>query len=136
MELAERALLDGETDKISDETVQRLLTAGTKLFANKVEMEDRFFSPYTTADDVTRDRCCRDMLRYAASCEPFHIRPSNVVSTTAFKRGLIQKQLFNQIPRSEKMDSGMEPVKEGIGQRNYNLYGFPGRSRKGKAAGG
>lgn len=66
VELAEQALLDGETDKISDETVQRLLTAGTKLFANKVEMEDRFFSPYTTADDVTATdvvMTCSDMLR-------------------------------------------------------------------------
>ena len=66
LELAEQALLYGETDKKSDETVQQLLTAGTKLFANKVEMEDRFFSPYTTADDVTATdvvMTCSDMLR-------------------------------------------------------------------------
>ena len=66
LEIAERALLDGETDKIPDETVQRLLTAGTKLFANKVEMEDRFFSPYTTSEDVTATdvvMTCSDMLR-------------------------------------------------------------------------
>ena len=45
LEIVERALLDGKTENIPDETVQRLLTAGTKLFANKVEMEDRFFRP-------------------------------------------------------------------------------------------
>lgn len=66
LELAEQALLKGETDQISDETVQRLLTAGTKLFANKVEMEDRFFSPYANSDDVTATdvvMTCSDMLR-------------------------------------------------------------------------
>lgn len=66
LEIAEKALNDGETEAISDETVQRLLTAGTRLFANKVEMEDRFFSPYTgpqavTATDVVMT--CSDMLR-------------------------------------------------------------------------
>lgn len=65
-EIVERALLDGETENIPDETVQRLLTAGTKLFANKVEMEDRFFSPYTGPEDVTATdvvMTCSDMLR-------------------------------------------------------------------------
>lgn len=66
LEIAEKALNDGETETISDETVQRLLTAGTRLFANKVEMEERFFSPYTgpravTATDVVMT--CSDMLR-------------------------------------------------------------------------
>ncbi len=37
LEIAEKALNDGTTDQISDEVVQRLLTAGTRLFANKVE---------------------------------------------------------------------------------------------------
>ena len=66
LEIVERALSDGETENIPDETVQRLLTAGTKLFANKVEMEDRFFSPYTGPEDVTATdvvMTCSDMLR-------------------------------------------------------------------------
>lgn len=66
LKLAERALSEGETEAIPDETVQRLLTAGTRLFANKVEMEERFFSPYTDAQDVTATdvvMTCSDMLR-------------------------------------------------------------------------
>ena len=66
LEIVERALMDGETENISDETVQRLLTAGTKLFANKIEMEDRFFSPYTGPEAVTATdvvMTCSDMLR-------------------------------------------------------------------------
>jgi hypothetical protein len=53
LEIAERALRDGTTEGISDETVQRLLTAGTRLFANKVEMEERFFLPFVSADAAT-----------------------------------------------------------------------------------
>ncbi len=53
LEVAEKALIDGTTDQISDETVQRLLTAGTRLFANKVEMEDRFFLPFTSPEAAT-----------------------------------------------------------------------------------
>jgi len=66
LEIIEEALRDGETEDIPDETVQRLLTAGTKLFANKVEMEDRFFSPYTGPEAVTATdvvMTCSDMLR-------------------------------------------------------------------------
>lgn len=66
LEIVERALLEGETEDIPDETVQRLLTAGTRLFANKVEMEDRFFSPYTGPEAVTATdvvMTCSDMLR-------------------------------------------------------------------------
>ena len=66
LEVAEQALRDGDTQRIPDETVQRLLTAGTKLFANKVEMEDRYFSPYTRPEDVTATdvvMTCSDMLR-------------------------------------------------------------------------
>ncbi|PPR09687.1 MAG: hypothetical protein CFH41_02393 [Alphaproteobacteria bacterium MarineAlpha11_Bin1] len=66
LEIIERALLEGKTENIPDETVQRLLTAGTKLFANKVEMEDRYFSPYTAPGDVTATdvvMTCSDMLR-------------------------------------------------------------------------
>ena len=53
LEVAEKALNDGTTDQISDEVVQRLLTAGTRLFANKVEMEDRFFLPFTSPEATT-----------------------------------------------------------------------------------
>lgn len=53
LEIAERALNDGTTEEISDEAVQRLLTAGARLFANKVEMEDRFFSPFVSPLTVT-----------------------------------------------------------------------------------
>ena len=53
LEIAEKALNDGTTDQISDETVQRLLTAGTRLFANKIEMEDRFFLPFTSPEATT-----------------------------------------------------------------------------------
>ena len=66
MEISHRALSAGETEAISDKTVQLLLTAGTRLFANKVEMEDRFFSPYTGPQDVTATdvvMTCSDMLR-------------------------------------------------------------------------
>ncbi len=53
LDIAEKALNDGTTDQISDEAVQRLLTAGTRLFANKVEMEDRFFLPFTSPEATT-----------------------------------------------------------------------------------
>jgi len=51
--IAEKALNDGTTDQISDEAVQRLQTAGARLFANKIEMEDRFFLPFTSAEATT-----------------------------------------------------------------------------------
>ena len=50
---AEKALHEGATEQISDEAVQRLLTAGAKLFANKVEMEDRFFLPFVSREAAT-----------------------------------------------------------------------------------
>lgn len=53
LEIAEKALTDGTTEAISDETVQRLMTAGARLFANKVEMEDRFFLPFVARESVT-----------------------------------------------------------------------------------
>ncbi len=66
MALAEKALKEGETSGIPDHVVQQLLTAGTRLFAHKVEMEERYFSPYTGAEDVTATdvvMTCSDMLR-------------------------------------------------------------------------
>lgn len=50
---AEKALAEGTTDQISQETVQRLLTAGARLFANKIEMEEKFFLPFTSREATT-----------------------------------------------------------------------------------
>ncbi len=44
-EAAREAVETGETERFSEETVQQLMTAAVKLFAAKVEREDRFFSP-------------------------------------------------------------------------------------------
>lgn len=44
-EAALEAVEAGETQRFSEETVQKLMTAAVKLFAAKVEQEDRFFSP-------------------------------------------------------------------------------------------
>lgn len=51
--VAEQALRDGTTDKISDETVQKLLTAGSRLFASKIELEERDFLPFTSSEACT-----------------------------------------------------------------------------------
>ena len=66
--LAEKLLSEGATAKVSDETIQRLLTAGARLYANKMEMEDRWFGPFladdaVTATDVVVNVC--EMLRFA-----------------------------------------------------------------------
>jgi hypothetical protein len=50
---AEQALAKDTTARIPDEAVQQLLTAGTRLFARKMEMERRYFSPLTGHDAVT-----------------------------------------------------------------------------------
>ncbi len=42
----------GETQKFSEATVQQLMTAAVKLFAAKVEQEDRFFSPVLGPGEV------------------------------------------------------------------------------------
>jgi hypothetical protein len=47
------AVAAGETKDIPDATVQQLLTAGIKLLAHKMEMEQRYFSPITGPDAVT-----------------------------------------------------------------------------------
>ena len=65
---AEKLLNEGATAKVSDETVQRLLTAGARLYANKMELEDRWFGPFlseesVTATDVVMNVC--EMLRFA-----------------------------------------------------------------------
>ncbi len=53
LEAAEAALAGGDTAEISDLTVQRLLTAGTLLFAHKCEQEGRSFSPLTGPNAAT-----------------------------------------------------------------------------------
>jgi hypothetical protein len=50
---ADRILGAGETAKVSDEAVQKLLTAGARLYANKLELEDRYFGPFVSAESVT-----------------------------------------------------------------------------------
>lgn len=51
--VAEKALAEGTTDQISREAVQRLLTAGARLFANKIEMEEKFFLPFVSREAAT-----------------------------------------------------------------------------------
>ena len=50
---AEQALNEETTAAVSDATVQQLLTAGTRLFARKVEHERRYFSPLTSREAAT-----------------------------------------------------------------------------------
>ena len=50
---AETALREGKTAGVSDAAVQRLLTAGTKLYAVKLELEDRYFAPFVSEELVT-----------------------------------------------------------------------------------
>jgi hypothetical protein len=50
---AEQALAEESTSDISDAAVQQLLTAGTRLFARKIERERRYFPPLTAPDAVT-----------------------------------------------------------------------------------
>ena len=51
-EAALEAVEAGETQRFSEETVQQLMTAALKLFAAKVENEDRFFSPVLGQGEV------------------------------------------------------------------------------------
>jgi hypothetical protein len=50
---AGETLAAGTTERIPDEAVQQLLTAGIRLIARKMEMERRYFSPLTGHDAVT-----------------------------------------------------------------------------------
>ncbi len=50
---AEAALQAGRTAEIADATVQQLLTAGIRLFAAKVELEQRHFLPVLGPDAMT-----------------------------------------------------------------------------------
>ena len=51
--LAEQALAADSTRAISEQTIQQLLTAATRLFAHKTEHEQRYFLPLTNRDAVT-----------------------------------------------------------------------------------
>jgi hypothetical protein len=66
LEIVERALETETTGELSEEAVQKLLTAGARLFTRKTEMEDRVFLPFVstqacTATDVCQTAC--EMLR-------------------------------------------------------------------------
>lgn len=50
---AEQALAQETTAEVSDAAVQQLITAGTKLFARKVEHEQRYFPPLAGSEGVT-----------------------------------------------------------------------------------
>ncbi|MGC1349334.1 MAG: hypothetical protein WA858_06095 [Xanthobacteraceae bacterium] len=49
---AERALASGDLDLVADAELVRVLTAGLRLYAAKVDLDDRSFSP-VTADKLT-----------------------------------------------------------------------------------
>ena len=48
-----KALTDGNTEDVSAETVQKLLTAGAKLYCRKLTEEDDYFPPFRPEDVVT-----------------------------------------------------------------------------------
>jgi hypothetical protein len=52
-EAVDQVLAEELSGQISDAAVQRILTAGTRLFARKAEIERRDFSPFTSADAAT-----------------------------------------------------------------------------------
>ncbi|MBK17537.1 MAG: hypothetical protein CMM52_01680 [Rhodospirillaceae bacterium] len=52
-EAALKALNEGETENIPPETVQKLLTAGAKLYCRKLTEEDDYFPPFRPEDVVT-----------------------------------------------------------------------------------
>jgi hypothetical protein len=48
-----KALNEGNTEAVSAETVQKLLTAGAKLYCRKLTDEDTYFPPFRAEDVVT-----------------------------------------------------------------------------------
>ena len=48
-----KALNEGSTEAVSAETVQKLLTAGAKLYCRKLTDEDEYFPPFREQDVVT-----------------------------------------------------------------------------------
>ena len=57
-EAAERALENEATGDIPDEAVQQLMTAAVRLFARKVDVEDRYFLPVTARQSVNATEVC------------------------------------------------------------------------------
>ena len=51
-EQAQQALAEGKVNQFSEQSVQQLMTSAVKLFAAKVEAEDRFFLPVLESDDA------------------------------------------------------------------------------------
>lgn len=67
-EAAERVLEREETADVSDEAVQQLMTAATRLFARKVDVEDRYFLPVVSRQALTATEVCvavTDLIRAA-----------------------------------------------------------------------
>ena len=48
-----KVLSEGSTEDVSAETVQKLLTAGAKLYCRKLTEEDEYFPPFREQDVVT-----------------------------------------------------------------------------------
>jgi len=48
-----KALNDGASDSVSAEAVQKLLTAGAKLYCRKLSEEDAYFGPFLKGETVT-----------------------------------------------------------------------------------
>lgn len=48
-----KVLNEGSTEEVSAETVQKLLTAGAKLYCRKLTEEDEYFPPFREQDVVT-----------------------------------------------------------------------------------
>jgi len=48
-----KALTEGKTGDVPVETVQKLLTAGAKLYCRKLTDEDTYFPPFRAEDGVT-----------------------------------------------------------------------------------
>ena len=53
LQAALKALEDGSTADVAPETVQKLLTAGAKLYCRKLTEEDDYFPPFRAEDVVT-----------------------------------------------------------------------------------
>jgi hypothetical protein len=51
--MADELLAADAVAGVSDQAVQELLAAGTRLFARKVELERRYFAPVSASDAVT-----------------------------------------------------------------------------------
>ncbi len=50
---AMKALNDGASEAVSAEAVQKLLTAGAKLYCRKLSEEDAYFGPFLEGETVT-----------------------------------------------------------------------------------